>query len=202
MTRMPITPLEIRRQLFHILFGAALVILLNFQIINDWFIFWLLASGIIVSWLSLRYRLPIIAWFLDRFERKQVRPGKGAITYLIGILLALKLFPFRVALAAIAILAVGDGVSSLIGPFGRIKTKLSDKKLFEGTFAGGLLGGAAALFFVAPFEAFLAAFIAMTFEAMEIRLNQKILNDNVIVPLVAGTVIVLLRSGGLTGVAP
>lgn len=198
MTKMPITKLEIRRQIFHILLGVGLVVLLNYEIINDWHVFWVLFVGIIISWASLRFRIPVIAWFLDKFERKQVRPGKGAITYFVGVLLALKLFTFDISLAAILILALGDGVSSLIGPFGKLKTKLSDKKLFEGTFTGGLLGGIAALFFVAPFEAFLASFIAMFFEAMEIRLNQKILNDNVIIPIVAGTVITLLRSGGFS----
>ncbi|MFH1546364.1 MAG: hypothetical protein ABIE14_03235 [Patescibacteria group bacterium] len=193
---MPVTPLEIRRQLLHIFLGLTLVTLLNHGILDSWNLFWILILGIILSWLSLKFRIPIVAWFLDKFERKQVRPGKGAITYFIGVILALQIFPPEIAYAAILILAVGDGVSSLIGPFGKLRTKLSDKKLLEGTIAGGAFGGAAAMVFVAPLEAFAAAFIAMIFEAMEIRFNQKLLNDNVTVPLVAGTVIVLLRGWG------
>lgn len=191
---MPVTPLEIRRQLFHILLGIVIVCLLNGGFLSVRDLFWILVAGILVSWVSTRQRLPIIGWFLDKFERKQVRPGKGVITYFIGVILALELFPRDVAFAAILILAVGDGVSSLVGPFGHLKTKLSDKKLFEGTIAGAAFGGAAAMVFVSPFEAFVAAFIAMIFEAMEIRLNQKLLNDNVTVPLVAGTVVLLLRN--------
>ncbi len=198
MTKMPLSALEIRRQLFHILLGIVLVVLLHYELINSWHLFGLLILGILFSWLSVFVRLPVIGWFLDKFERKQTRPGKGAITYFIGVLLALQLFPTDIAYAAILILALGDGVSSLIGPFGSIRTTLSDKKLFEGTFAGGLLAGVAAMFFVQPFEAFLAAFIAMFFEALEIRFNQQIMSDNVIVPLVAGTVILLLRNFGLT----
>jgi phytol kinase len=194
MAKMPVTPLEIRRQLFHIFLGLLLVSLLSQGILDSWALFWILVAGIFVSWVSVHYRIPLVGWFLDTFERKQVRPGKGAITYFIGVILALQLFPPEVAYAAILILAVGDGVSSLIGPFGKLKTRLSDKKLFEGTIAGSAFGGAAAMAFVSPFEAFLAAFIAMLFEAVEIRFNQKLLNDNVTVPLVAGTVIVLLRS--------
>lgn len=191
---MPVTPLEIRRQLLHIFLGLAIVSLLHRGILDSHDLFWILVAGILVSWISTRRRLPIIGWFLDKFERKQVRPGKGAITYFIGIILALELFPPEVAFAAIVILALGDGVSSLVGPFGHLKTKLSDKKLFEGTIAGAIFGGAGAMIFVAPFEAFVAAAIAMIFEAMEIRFNQKLLNDNVTVPLVAGTTILLLRS--------
>lgn len=197
MAKMPVTPLEIRRQLFHVALGLILVTSLHNGIIDSWILFWTLISGIMLSWISIRHRIPIVAWFLDTFERKQVRPGKGAITYFIGVILALQLFPAEVAYAAILILAVGDGVSSLIGPFGKLKTRLSDKKLFEGTIAGAAFGGIAAMAFVSPFEAFTAAFIAMIFEAMEIRFNQKLLNDNVTVPLVAGTVIVLLRSWGI-----
>ncbi len=198
MTKMPLTALEIRRQLFHILLGITLVALLSNGLINSWHLFIVLIIGILISWASVFVRLPVISWFLDRFERKHVRPGKGAITYFIGVLLALQLFSPDIAYAAILILALGDGVSSLIGPFGSVKTILSDKKLFEGTFAGGLLGGVAAMFFIQPFEAFLAAFIAMFFEALEIRFNQQIMNDNVIVPLVAGTVVLMLRYFGLT----
>ncbi len=201
MAKMPVTPLEIRRQLLHIALGLLIVSLLNHGVIDSWVLFWILASGIIISWISVHHRIPVIGWFLDKFERKQVRPGKGVITYFIGVILALQLFPPDVAYAAILILAVGDGVSSLIGPFGKLKTRLSDKKLFEGTIAGAAFGGSAAMVFVSPIEAFIAGFIAMLFEAMEIRFNQKLLNDNVTVPLVAGTVIVLLRSWGLVDFA-
>ncbi|MFH0776137.1 MAG: hypothetical protein V1936_00790 [Patescibacteria group bacterium] len=194
---MPVTPLEIRRQLLHIFLGIGIVCLLHQGLIDSEFLFWVLVVGILVSWISIRRRLPIIGWFLDRFERKQVRPGKGAITYFMGVILALELFPTEIAYAAILILAAGDGVSSLIGPFGHLKTKLSDKKLFEGTIAGVAFGGAAAMVFVSPFEAFVSATIAMLFEATEIRFNQKLLNDNVTVPLVAGATILLLRKWGL-----
>ena len=194
MTRMPVTPLEIRRQLLHIVLGLLLVTLLNYEILIPWHLFWILVAGLGFSWISLRFRIPGVAWCLDKFERKQVRPGKGAITYFIGVILVLQLFPRDIAFAAILILAVGDGASSLVGPFGRLKTRLSDKKLFEGTLAGIILGGLAAATFVSFPEAFAAAAVAMFFEAMEIRFNQKILNDNVIIPLVAGTTIVLLRN--------
>jgi dolichol kinase len=193
MTKMPISKLEIRRQIFHILFGILLVITLQKGWINSWHLFWTLVVGIVISWLSLRFRIPIIAWLLDKFERKHTRPGKGAITFFIGALLSLQLFEFDIACVAILILALGDGVSSLVGPFGKIKTQLSEKKLLEGTITGSILGGIAGSLIILPIEAFLAAATAMIFEAMEIRLNQKLLNDNVTVPLVAGTVITLLR---------
>lgn len=192
-----IPPLELRRKLFHIAFGWVLAGALYFGYITVWHLFALLVGGIIVAWFSTFLRLPVIGWLLERFDRPHDFPGRGALTYVIGVLLAFGLFPRDAALAATVILAVGDGVSGLVGRFGKIKTRLSNTKWFEGTFTGGLLGGFAACAFVTPFEAFAAGFIAMIFEAMELRLNQKILNDNVIVPLVAGTVIVLIRKFGI-----
>ena len=160
MAKMPVTPLEIRRQLFHIALGFILVTLLHHGIFDSWILFWILIGGITLSWISIHHRIPVVAWFLDTFERKKVRPGKGAIAFVMVASLALQLFSAEVAYAAILILAVGDGVSSLIGPFGKLKTRLSDKKLFEGTIAGAVFGGVAAMVFVSPSErAFSRSFI-------------------------------------------
>jgi len=193
-----ITPTELRRRLLHIALGPVLVWGMYTGWLTEWLLFWILAAGIVLSFLVRNWRLPVIGWFLDHFDRhSEDFPGRGAITYFIGSLLALQLFPQDIAFAAILILAFGDGISGLIGPFGRLKTQLSAIKLFEGTLAGVAAGAAAASFFISPIEAGIAATAAMTFEAMEIRLNQKILDDNVIVPLAAGTAIMLLRSSGM-----
>lgn len=189
---------EVGRKLIHVTLGVLIVTGMYFEYITVWHLFGLLVVGIILSWFARFCRIPLVSWCLDRFDRPGIEwPGQGAITYLVGSLLVLGLFARDAALAAIMVLAVGDSVSSIIGPFGSIRTKLSATKLFEGTFFGGLCGGFAAFFFVSPFEAFLAAFTAMIFEAMEIRLNQRIMNDNIIVPLVAGAIITIVRKMGL-----
>lgn len=194
----PISFRELGRKCIHIALGVMIVSAVSLTYINAWHLFGVLVFGILLSWLARFYRIPFVSWCLDRFDRPGVEwPGQGAITYLIGALLVLGLFPRDVALAAIMVLAVGDSVSSIVGPFGSIRTKLSETKLFEGTFFGGLFGGCAALVFVSPFEAFLASFTAMVFEAMEIRFNQRIMNDNIIVPLVAGAIIIIIRKIGL-----
>ena len=193
-----ITPTELRRRLLHIALGPVLVFGVYTGWLTSWLLFWVLAVGVLLSFVVRHARVPIIGWFLDNFDRRSEDfPGRGVITYFIGCILALQLFPQDVALAAILILALGDGISGLIGPFGRLKTHLSNIKLLEGTLAGVIAGAVAASFFVSPIEAGAAAAAAMIFEAMEIRLNQKILDDNVIVPLAAGTAIMLLRSSGL-----
>ena len=79
--------------------------------------------------------------------------------------------------------------------YGEIKNIFNgtSKKLFEGTLAGIFAGFFAALPFIAWQEAFLASFCAMIAEVIQIDLNQNTLDDNIIVPLVAGTTIYLLR---------
>ena len=200
MKPLPLTRLDIIRKLIHIALGCAIVAGLYFHYLSSWIIFWVLASLVIGSFIARllpRRQYRNLVWILEKNAHDW--PGQRVVMFLIGILLSLQLYDFSVALACICILALGDGVSGLVGPFGSIRSPLSQLKLVEGSLAGALCGGAAALLFVAPLEAFTASFVAMTFEAIEIRLNQKILDDNIVVPLAAGTTIVLLRvvMGGL-----
>lgn len=191
---------EIKRQALHAAMGIILVILLSNHLINTWHIFWLLVVGSLLAFLSKRVRVPIISWILDHCERPEQRktfPGRGPVFFILGSLLVLKLFPFDAALAAILILSLGDSVSHLFGHYyGRIPNPFNHKslKLFEGTLMGAGAGFLAALFFVSPSEAFLASLGAMLAEAMEFDLNQQHIDDNLVIPLVAGTIILLLRT--------
>ncbi len=191
---------EIKRQALHAVMGITLVILLSAHLINTWHIFWLLIVGSLLAFLSKRIRVPIISWILDHCERPEQRktfPGRGPVFFILGSLLALKLFPFDAALAAILILSLGDSVSHLFGHYyGRIPNPFNHKslKLFEGTLMGTGAGFLGAIFFVSPSEAFLASLGAMLAEAMEFDLNQQHVDDNLVIPLVAGTIILLLRT--------
>ncbi len=174
--------------------GIAIVTLVYFELINSFILFIILCIGIALSFLAKTYKIPIVQWFLDNFERKHTHPGKGSLTFLVGSILALQLFPLEVALASILVLALGDGISTLIGPLGKLKHFWSETKLLEGTLAGIVLATIGASFFVPVHEGFLASAIAMSAEAAEIKFNNKVLSDNLFVPLVAGATIVLFRS--------
>lgn len=188
---------EVRRQLFHALFGIAIVLLLSKGYINAFLIAIITAAGLLLSLLSKKAELPAIAWFLDRFERKEERkrfPGKGAVLFMFGTLAAVLLFPKDIALAAIMILALGDSFSHITGRFfGRTKQPFS-VKLVEGTVAGIIFGFLGAVLFVGTIEAIAAAAIAMTIEAIEIRFRKTVIDDNLLVPLVAGAVIMVIRA--------
>jgi len=194
---MEINRFEVRRQAFHICLGLAIIILLVNNILNSLILFIILIAGILISILSRKFKIPVIYSFLKLFERKDILktfPGKGTISFLIGCLLVLQLFGRDIALASIMILTFGDSVSHLFGwHFGRKKHPLNCLKSIEGNIAGAFTGFLGAMLFVSPLPAFLASFGAMTAEAIELRMNNKIIDDNIIVPLVAGTIIHLMR---------
>lgn len=188
---------ELRRQAFHICVGLALLFLTKYGILNPIRIFLILIFGIILSLLSKRYKIPVVYWFLEKFERKEELtkfPGRGVIYLFAGVLLSLKLFPPDIAYASIIILSLGDSISHLVGTrIGKVKHPLSDVKLLEGTLVGTLFAFIGALFFVPLLEALLASIGAMTAEVVEFEMNKRVVDDNIIVPLVAGTIMLLVR---------
>ena len=190
---------ELIRQLMHILFGLLLVILFSAGLINAWILFYILIASIILSFLSIKYNIPVVSWFLKNFERQNTRlPGEGFVFFLVGSLLAIKLFSQDIALASILILSFGDGISHLIGEgIGKRKILFNKSKNIEGLVFGVIAGTLAALFFVSFLEAFVASLAAMLVEAVEIKIRENHIDDNLFVPLVAGTAILLLRIIGI-----
>ena len=115
----------------------------------------------------------------------------------IGSLLVLKLFDKDIALASIMVLTFGDSVSHIFGAkFGRLQNFFNgqSRKLFEGTLMGFLAGFGGAVLFVRFPLAFVGSFTAMVAEVIKIDFNDKTLDDNIVVPLVAGTVMFLMRT--------
>lgn len=188
---------EIRRQIFHICAGISLLFLAKYNILNPIHIFIILILGIIISLLSKRFKIPIVCWFLQKFERKEELkkfPGRGVVYLFAGALLSLKLFPPDIAYASIIILSLGDPISHLVGVrIGKVKHPLSNVKLVEGTLVGTLCAFIGALFFVPTLEALLASVGAMTAEVVEFEMNKQVVDDNIIVPIVAGSIMLLLR---------
>jgi len=201
-----ISKFEFRRAVFHVLLGIAIIILaLIFPHRVQWILFGILVVGIIISITSLKIKMPFIYRMIVLFEKPvyiEIFPGKGILFFIAGSLLALKLFSQQpgTALAAIAILTFGDSVSHIIGlAVGKIKHKrpFSEFKNIEGTIAGIIVSFAAASFFVKPIYALIGAVIAMLAEAFTIRMGGDNVDDNLIIPLVAGTVIYLLTNYGI-----
>ena len=188
---------EVRRQLFHCALGLVIALGVFYGVLGAFHLLALLAAGALISFASTRMRVPVIAWFLDRFERpeNEKMPGKSVLFYVGGVALVLLLhFPSDIAVASIMVLAVGDSVSHLVGRFwGRTPSPLSSSKLLEGFLCGAAASFIAAVAFVPPLEALLASVAAMAAESLEIRLRESTMDDNLTVPLVAASVMMLVR---------
>lgn len=183
---------EIRREALHVSVGIAIILLVMFCNYALWLLFFALVLGIILSLALLKFKIPLISRLLPLFERKKHMkkfPGKGMLFFVAGCLLALKLFSRDIALASIAILAFGDSVSHL---FFVSEKKYFLKKSFKSIIAGITASFLPALFFVPLIYALASSVIAMIAEAIYIKLGEAEVDDNLIVPLVAGTVMHLL----------
>ncbi len=187
---------ELKRKILHILIGITALLLLVYDIINSLIIFVILTIGVFVSLLSLKIRIPIISWFLDNFERnkdKNTLPGRGIIFAVVGSLLTIQLFETNIALASIIILTFADPISHLIGKyFGKTKSPLNKTKNIEGHIVGAIISSLFAMFFVHPVLAISGSLAAMLFESIIIEVQKIQLDDNLIIPLAAGTTMFLI----------
>lgn len=188
---------ELNRQIFHIFLGISIVVLLKYGFLNKEFILFTIIIGLILSFLSRKTSIPVIQNLLEMFERKkeiEEFPGKGIIFYFIGSFISLLFFPQEIAMASIMVLALGDSISHLYGlHFGKIKHPLSKAKFLEGTIAGFVAGFIGALIFLPWHEAFFASLAAMVIEAIEIKIGTEQVDDNLIMPFVAGAAVWLVR---------
>jgi len=184
---------ETNRQIFHLILGVFLSFSVYYGIITPLIILFLTLLGIAISIISTKKEIPIIAWFLKRFGRKNEFPGKGAIFMFIGSFIAAFLFSKDIASASIIILALGDSVGPLVGQYGKIKHPLNSRKFLEGSIAGFLSAFIGAMIFVNPFEAFFGAFFAMLIEGIDIKFGADQIDDNLTIPVVSGITIFLIR---------
>ena len=105
-----------------------------------------------------------------------------------GIFLTLLLFSAPVNGAAIAMFTLGDSTASLAG--GSISKKplpFNKGKTWEGSFVGFLCAFLAGTFFIPPVLALIGAAVAMVIESLPSPIN-----DNIIVPLGTGLVLLLI----------
>jgi len=187
---------EIKRKIFHINVGIIGLLLLTYNIITPLYIFIILIFVIFLGFLSLKIKNPLFLFVLDNFEResyKQKFPGRALIFGIAGSLLVLELFSKDIALASITILIFADPISHLVGKyFGKTKSPLNKEKNIEGHISAALISSLLAVFFVPFYLAFLGALTAMLFELLTIKIQDINIDDNLLIPLTAGTAMFLI----------
>ena len=107
--------------------------------------------------------------------------------YAFGILLTLLIFPFPASAAAIAIFALGDSTASIFGGLIGKRLPFNKGKTLEGSLSGFVFAFLAGCLFVAPWIAAIGAAVAMFVEYLPLPVN-----DNVVIPLVTGAVLMPL----------
>jgi phytol kinase len=156
----------------------------------------LLAAGIVAYAVceSLRMRgvnVPVISYLTAKAARQRDggRFVVGPITLGLGALLAIVLFEPIPAMIATYVLAFGDGFSSLVGKtLGRIQIPLTKGKSLEGSLTCFSVSFLSALAVSGKIDASLAiAAVSTIVEALPLKDL-----DNMLLPLCAGTVAVLL----------
>ena len=187
---------EVKRQLFHILYGFAIILFVLFfgqyNVANVLTL--ILLVGGITSFIHVKSPLNFINNILEHVEReKSLFPGKGGFFLTFGALMTLYIFSENVALAGLCVLTFGDSISHLFGIYIRKKkyNNPSLKKMFEGTIAGIIVSSVAASFFVDPVFALIGASVALVIEFIE-NIFAKI-DDNFYIPLIASLVIYILQ---------
>lgn len=188
--------LELRRQIAHFVMGITIVLLLKYGILNIPIITAVIIVGGLISIISRFIKVPLVYPILRFFERpKEMKlfPGKGAFFFALGTLVVLHLYEINIAMASIVIMAVGDSITTIIGTyFGRLKNPLNQEKHLEGTVLAIFASTIAAFYIVDFHQAFLASTIGMAFESITSRKIDRIIDDNLLIPLVAGAVMTVL----------
>lgn len=186
---------EIRRKLLHFFMGLILVILIQIEKVDKISLGVFIAVMVIAFFIYSVKKFPIMSWLVKKLGREKEKfAGTGFLFYLIGAEIVLIFFSKDIAMAAIMILAVGDSVPNFVGfHFRQIKHPLSDKKFLEGIFAGMFFSFLVATLFVRWYEALIASVVALTVEGIDMKIGLAEVDDNLILPIVAGLVIYLIR---------
>jgi len=173
--------MENRRQIVHILIGLttiAFLFLFGRGVAIASIFITILLGLIIINQLYLGRRTPVIEWIINNFERKNVHfPGWGSACYATGVLLlCCFLTDINTIAACILIIALGDGLATIIGKMGRISIPYNKNKKIEGSVAL-FISSLAGYIYVGPLI-FPAALVATIVESLPMDID-----DNISLPI-------------------
>lgn len=110
------------------------------------------------------------------------------ITYALGIVFSLLLFPAPIAFASIAVLTLGDGFACIFGVvLGKTPLLYNKNKTVEGSLCGFTCAFLAAILFVNPVNALIAVGVGMAVESIPYSFE-----DNLLIPLSSGITLMFL----------
>lgn len=188
--------LEFRRQIAHLIIGIIIAIGVFFKFITTEFLTFILALGGLLIIFTKKMTIPVITHILKFFEReKDIKtfPGRGAFFLVLGSWLTAIVFSNTLAAAAILIMAVGDAIATIAGHhIGKIQIPYNKKKTLEGAVTAFFTATLAAAFIVSLYQALIASAVAMFIESLPLKIGKFKIDDNLIIPLVAGIVLEII----------
>lgn len=180
---------ETSRQLFHMAVGlcaiAFLLALGRGAMIFATFVT-IIVGLVLINLRLLGFKIPVVQAFESRFEREDAPlPGWGSACYAAGVLLSLTFLHGVDQIAAVVfVLAVGDGVSTIVGSRGRLRLPYNRRKTLEGT-AAFFLSALLSYFFVGTL-ALPLAFLAAMVETV------PVVDDNLSIPIACTALLMVL----------
>jgi len=171
--------LELRRQAFHFIIGAAIAIFVHLAPRNISVPVLVVASASVFIMRKAYRHVPPLNWLIETFERTEDSASgkqfKGAFYLALGSALAAGLFPPFEASLGILVLSVSDSLPTVIGKtYGKRKIHLN--KTVEGTLAFFISASAILLYFFQPHIAILTALTATLLELY------SPIDDNLVLP--------------------
>lgn len=171
---------EFLRKIVHLFVGIwiSLIILLVEKELTIKLFSLAIIVGLIWSETLIRgFHIPLISSIIDRLERQEVIPGKGALFFVVSALICTIFFPSRVAFIAILVLSILDSTATIVGKrFGRMR--IYNKKSIEGALSGSLITATVLLIFLPiPLSILISVFAGF------VELISPI-DDNLLIPVV------------------
>jgi len=124
---------------------------------------------------------------LDGVERPKSLPFKGAIEFGLGCFISTIAFSENIAIASIAVLALSDSLSTLVGYyFGKYKLPINKNKTWEGSITFFLASFFILILFTNSSYAVILALLATVAEML------PYIDDNLSIPIVLGISMSLL----------
>lgn len=183
---------EHHRKIFHVVVGLAFALfgwLVGVDNAALAVLVVLVVGMVLMNARLLGSREPFTDFLMEKLDRTTHLPAKGAFFFALGALFSYTFFrPAALGLAAIAIVAAGDGAATLVGIHGTHKLPWHPKKTWEGTFAFFAAAAIASTPLVGFVNASLFSAIAAIAESFAIDLD-----DNIGIPVVLWLASLLIK---------
>ncbi len=185
----------VNRKVVHILLGLILLITCYFGLLSNWLLFLLFLDSLIFSAVAFLFKPYIFLLLVKPFIDGKLYRVFGVPTFFFGFFMSFLIFPKSIALASVSILTFGDSLFRLFSYLmGSMSFPWNRLRNFEAFIASVVLTSSFASMFVNPIYAVVASSIAIFLEPFVFKLKSFYIDDNILIPLVSGAILLLMLS--------